>query len=314
MGEPSVQWHPVLAGVQYGVGTWAWGDRLVWGFGRGYQEEDLRKVFQFNLDAGINFFDTAEIYGQGRSESFLGKFLRETDKPVKIATKFMPYPWRLRRQALVRSLRNSLKRLGREQVELYQMHQPIPPVTIETWMEAMTEAYQAGLIQAVGVSNYNRDQTQRAYAALMRQGIQLASNQVEYHLLDRHIEKNGLMKLCQELGVAIIAYSPLAQGMLTGKYTPDNPPPGFRGSKYSRKFLTQIQPLIAAMRKIGAEHAGKTPAQVAINWTICKGTISIPGAKNLRQAEQNAEALGWSLTEEEVAQLDAISDRVLEQE
>jgi len=274
----------------------------------------LRKVFQFNLDTGINFFDTAEIYGQGRSESFLGKFLRETDKPVKIATKFMPYPWRLRRQALVRSLRNSLKRLGRDQVELYQMHQPIPPVTIETWMEAMTEAYQAGLIQAVGVSNYNRDQTQRAYAALMRQGIQLASNQVEYHLLDRRIEKNGLMKLCQELGVAIIAYSPLAQGMLTGKYTPDNPPPGFRGSKYSRKFLTQIQPLIAALRKIGAEHAGKTPAQVAINWTICKGTISIPGEKNLRQAEQNAEALGWSLTEEEVAQLDAISDRVLEQE
>ncbi len=311
MGEPSMQQHPVLAGVQYGVGTWAWGDRLVWGFGRGYQEEDLRKVFQFNLDAGINFFDTAEIYGQGRSESFLGKFIQETDKPVKIATKFMPFPWRLRRKSLMRSLRNSLKRLGRDHVELYQIHQPLPPVTVETWMEAMAEAYQAGLIQAVGVSNYDRNQTQRAYAALMREGIQLASNQVEYHLLDRRIEKNGLMKLCQELGVTIIAYSPLAQGALTGKYTPDNPPPGFRGSKYNRKFLTQTQPLIAALRKIGAEHAGKTPAQVAINWVICKGAIAIPGEKNLRQAEQDADALGWSLTPEEVAELDALSDKVL---
>ncbi len=312
MGEPSKQ-HPVLAGVQYGVGTWSWGDRLVWGFGRGYQEEDLRNVFQYNLDAGIDFFDTAEIYGQGRSESFLGKFIQETDKPVKIATKFMPFPWRFRRKALLRSLRNSLKRLGRDHVELYQMHMPLPPVTIETWMEEMAEAYQAGLIHAVGVSNYDRNQTQRAYAALMREGIQLASNQVEYHLLDRRVEKNGLMKLCQELGVAIIAYSPLAQGMLTGKYTPDNPPSGFRGSKYNRKFLAQIQPLVATLRKIGAEHAGKTPAQVAINWTICKGTITIPGMKNLRQAEQDAESLGWSLNEAEVAELDRVSDQVLEQ-
>ncbi len=313
MAEPSTQRHPVLADVQYGVGTWSWGDRLVWGFGRGYQEDDLRKVFQFNLDSGINFFDTAEVYGQGRSESFLGKFIQEADKPVKIATKFMPFPWKLRKRSLLRSLRNSLKRLGRDHVELYQIHMPLPPVTVETWMEAMAEAYQAGLVQAVGVSNYDRDHTQRAYAALMREGIQLASNQVEYHLLNRRIEKNGLMKLCNDLGVTIIAYSPLAQGVLTGKYTPENPPPGFRGNKYNRKFLAQVQPLIAALRKIGSEHAGKTPAQVAINWTICKGTLTIPGMKNLRQAEQDSEALGWSLTEDEVAQLDALSDRVQEQ-
>lgn len=311
MNKSSRQVHPILEGVQYGVGTWAWGDRLFWGYGHGYQVEDLRAVFQSSLAAGINFFDTAEVYGQGNSERLLGEFLQETDQPVKIATKFMPFPWRLNRRSLLRALRHSLKRLGRDSVELYQMHQPMPPVTIETWMGAMSEALQAGWIQAVGVSNYGLRQTERAYTALIQEGAQLASNQVEYHLLDRRIEKSGLLKLCQELGVAVIAYSPLAQGLLSGKYTPSNLPPGFRGGKYGRKFLAQIQPLVTALRKIGAEHAGKTPAQVALNWVMCKGTIVIPGAKNLRQAEENAEALGWELTEEEIAELDQMSDRVL---
>ena len=302
--------HSVLEGVEFGIGTWAWGDRLFWGFGQNYQEKDIREAFDYCIQAGLTFFDTAEIYGQGRSESFLGEFLKTTSQPVKIATKFAPYPWRLGRGALLKALRNSLKRLGLVKVDLYQMHFPIPFLKIETWMEAMAEAYQNGLVSAVGVSNYDRSQTQRAFDALTRLGVNLASNQLEYHLLNRTIEKNGLLAQCKDLGVAVIAYSPLAQGALTGKYTADNPPQGMRSGHYNRKYLAQIQPLIAQLKKIGAAHAGKTPAQISLNWVIRKGAIPIPGAKNIDQAEMNAGALGWALSDEEVQQLDEISDRV----
>ena len=302
--------HSVLEGVKFGVGTWAWGDRLFWGFGQNYHESDLQTVFHYCLQVGLNFFDTAESYGQGHSESFLGEFLKTTTQPVKIATKFAPYPWKFGKGALMKSLRNSLKRLGLNKVDLYQMHFPVPFLRIETWMEAMAEAYQSGLVAAVGVSNYDRSQTQRAFDALTRLGVNLTSNQVEYHLLDRNIEKNGLLAQCKDLGVAVIAYSPLAQGVLTGKYTAENPPQGMRSGRYNRKYLAQIQPLIVQLRKIGAAHAGKTPAQISLNWVMRKGAIPIPGAKNIEQAEMNAGALGWELSEDEVRQLDEFSDRV----
>lgn len=305
----------VLQGVDFGVGTWAWGDQLMWGYGRGYAVEDLRQAFDASLAAGIRLFDTAEVYGQGRSESILGEFLRGMEQPPPVApplvaTKFMPYPWRLRRAALIRALKGSLKRLGLERVDLYQMHTALPPVTVETWMAAMTEAAQAGLTRAVGVSNYDRSQTQRAYNALSREGLSLASNQVEYSLLNRKIETSGLLKLCQDLGVRVIAYSPLAMGVLTGKYTADNPPPGIRGGRYPKRLLERITPLLTLMKHIGSDHAGKTPAQVALNWIICKGALPIPGVKTLAQAEQNAGALGWRLTDDEVAALDEASARI----
>lgn len=300
----------LLNGLEIGIGTWAWGDRLVWGYGQGYSAEDVRQVFDASVEAGINLFDTAEVYGQGRSEQFLGEFVKTTDRRIIIATKFMPFPWRLTKSSLLRALRASLKRLGLPQVDLYQMHQPLPPINVETWMAAMTEAVQAGLVREVGVSNYDRSWTQRAYDALAREGIHLAANQVEYSLIDRRIEKNGLLKLCQDLGVRVIAYSPLGMGLLTGKYTTDNPPRGFRGTAKGR-LLAKMDPLMKLMKHIGSDHAGKTPAQVAINWTICKGTLPIPGAKTLTQAEQNAGAVGWRLTDDEVAALDEASDQMM---
>jgi aryl-alcohol dehydrogenase-like predicted oxidoreductase len=302
----------VLKELNFGVGTWAWGDKLWWGYGRGYSEEDLRQVFDSSLETGIRLFDTAEVYGQGRSEQFLGEFIRLSGQQVIIATKFMPFPWRLSRSRLIRALKGSLKRLGVDQVDLYQMHQPLPPVNVETWMAAMTEAVQIGLTREVGVSNYDLSWTQRASDALVREGLSLASNQVEYSLINRKIEKNGLLKLCQDLGVRVIAYSPLGMGMLSGKYTRENPPSGIRGRRYNRSLLERMTPLLTLMKRIGSDHAGKTPAQVAINWTICKGTLPIPGAKNLSQAEQNAGALGWELTSDEVAALDEASDRLRE--
>lgn len=301
--------HPVLEGIELGIGTWAWGDRFYWGYGRAYSDEDLRAAFEHCLEAGVRLFDTAESYGQGRSETLLGQFLHEAGSDAAVASKFMPYPWRLRRASLLKALRGSLKRLGREQVDLYQIHWPLPPLTIESWMEAMVEAYQNGMIRAVGVSNYNREQMQRAYDSLAHNGIPLASNQVEYSLINRKIEKNGLLQHCSDLGVTCIAYSPIGMGLLSGKYTPENPPKGLRGGKYNASFLASIQPLTHTLAKIGNEH-GKSAAQVAINWTICKGTLPIPGVKNTAQVDQNTGAAGWRLNADEVGLLDELSDHV----
>ncbi len=292
-----------------GVGTWAWGDRLFWGYGRGgYTDADLEAAYQVSREAGINFFDTAEIYGRGRSERLLGQFVRDAGDHVVVASKFFPYPWRWRRGSLPRALRGSLDRLGLDRVDLYQIHWPYPPVPIETWMAGLADAVEAGLARTVGVSNFDPDQTRRAHAALSKRGVSLVSNQVQYSLLHRQPERDGLLALCRDLDVTLIAYSPMAMGVLTGKYAPDNPPPGLRGRRYKRELLEQIQPLVAQLREIGRAHGGATPAQVALNWVICKGAVPIPGAKNARQAEENVGALGWHLADEEVAALDAASN------
>jgi aryl-alcohol dehydrogenase-like predicted oxidoreductase len=307
MNEQIDHVRDVFEGVKLGTGAWAWGDSLFWGYGRDYSEIDVYEAFQASLEAGITFFDTAEAYGMGRSERLLGRFIKRAGQDVTVATKFMPFPWRLQPASLINALRKSLKRLDMEQVDLYQIHWPFPPVAVETWMGALADAVLAGLVRAVGVSNYGPGKTQRAYDALAGRGISLASNQVEYSLLNRKIERSGLLDLCRRLNVRVIAYSPLGQGLLTGKYTPENPPAGIRGLR-SRRQLKRVQPLIALMHEIGQGHGDKTPAQVALNWTIRKGALPIPGAKNADQLRQNAGAVGWALTPDEVAALDAASD------
>jgi aryl-alcohol dehydrogenase-like predicted oxidoreductase len=292
-----------------GVGTWSWGDRLFWQYGQGYDESDVQQAFQASLTAGLNLFDTAEIYGSHRSEELLGQYVRAAKQPVIVATKFMPFPWRLGQGSLLKALRASLDRLGLISVDLYQVHQPIPPVQPETWMVAMADAVEAGLVRAVGVSNYSAQWMRRSYAALQHRGLPLASNQVEYSLLQRAPERNGVFEACRTMGVTLIAYSPLAMGILTGKYTPEHLPGGWRARKYNAGYLARVQPLIALLEQIGAPH-DKRPAQVALNWVICKGAIPIPGAKNARQAEQNAGALGWRLDAGEVKALDEMSEKV----
>lgn len=300
----------LFSGIPLGIGTWAWGDRLYWGFGHGYEKDDLRAIFHFALDAGVSFFETSEIYGQGKAEAYLGEFLQEVNWKGILASKFVSIPWRLRKQALSRALKNSLIRLEQENIDLYQIHGTLSPVTIETWMDEMVEAVQEGSIKYIGVSDFNRDQLQRAYDHLVKEGITLASCQKEYSLLNRSVEVTGLLALCKQLEISFIACSPLSMGNLTGKYTPLNPPTGFRGRKYSQKYLQTIQPLIKLMQNIGQNHEGKTPAQVAINWLICKGAIPIPGAKTLKQAEENIGSVGWYLNDEEIVALDEMSERV----
>jgi aryl-alcohol dehydrogenase-like predicted oxidoreductase len=297
-----------------GLGIWQWGDSMMWEYGKGYGDADLKQIYEATLAAGINFVDTAEMYGRGRSERIVGQFMRElnTRDQVVLATKFAPLPWRLTPGRLLHALRESLNRLGLSQVDLYQIHFPYSPVSIEMWMEALADAVDAGLTRAVGVSNFSSSQTIRAHAALARRGVPLASNQVEYSLLVRTPETSGLVKVCRDLGVTIIAYSPIAKGVLTGKYTPANVPPGMRHRiyKYDRDYLARIQPLIGVLKEMGQAHGGKTPAQVSLNWLMCKGAVPIPGAKTLRQAQENFGALGWRLTDEEVARLDEVSENV----
>jgi aryl-alcohol dehydrogenase-like predicted oxidoreductase len=297
-----------LHDIEIGLGAWAWGDRLVWNYGKGYTDADIEQGLMVSLENGVNFVDTAEVYGSGRSERLLGQFIKKSKVPVLVATKFFPMPWRWRKASVTRALRHSLERLQLERVDLYQIHWPSPIMPVETHVEGLASAHRLGLTRAVGVSNYDKNQMQRAYTALARHDIPLASNQVEYHLLNRTVEKDGLLARCQELGVRLIAYSPLAMGLLTGKYSPENPPPGWRGGKYAG-VLKEIQPLIKLMLEIGQDHNSKTAAQVALNWCIYKGTLPIPGAKNVRQAETNAGAAGWRLTVEQVKALDEASDK-----
>jgi len=299
-----------LFDIELGLGAWAWGDKVVWHYGRTHTDEDIKNAFDISIESGVTFLDTAEVYGQGRSETLIGEFLKNLDKPVLVATKFMPFPWRIRKSSLIKALRRSLTRMGLPSVDLYQIHWPFPPFPVEHWAEALAEAKQLGLTKTVGVSNYSKNQMQRAYTVLAKHGIPLASNQVEYSLLDRRIEKNGVLQRSQELGVRVIAYSPLAKGMLTGKYTPENPPPGIRGRQYA-KILKDIQPLLKLMTEIGQDLGGKTHAQIALNWLICKGTMPIPGAKNARQAEMNAGAVGWRLSADQISCLEKASEKFM---
>jgi len=300
-----------LHAVEMGLGAWQWGDRLIWQFGQNYSDKEVQDAFKLSVDEGIRFVDTAEVYGNGMSERLLGRFTKETDQPILIATKFFPYPWRLMSSSVVKALRYSLERLDVESVDLHQIHWPTPLLSVDRMMDGMIECAKSGMTRTIGVSNFNSTQMVTAYSALARQNIPLASNQVHYSLLNRKVEKNGLLARCKELGIRLISYSPLEQGLLTGKYNASNRPPSTRARIYAG-ILPKIDPLIKLMTTIGQDHGGKSNAQVALNWTICKGTLPIPGAKNVRQAQENAGALGWKLTEEEVDRLDKASDQIFD--
>jgi aryl-alcohol dehydrogenase-like predicted oxidoreductase len=293
-----------------GIGAWSWGDRMLWGYGKGYDESDVRAAFDACLGAGINFFDTAEVYGLGQSEKMIGRFLETEKRPVQIATKYFPFPYRLTKESLHRALRGSLRRLGVGSVDLYQIHQPFSLVPDSALMEAMAKAAREGRIRAVGVSNYSAEKTRRTAWELEKFGLPLASNQVSFSLLNKKPETTGLLSLCRELGVSVIAYSPLAMGMLSGRYTPSSPPRDFRSGRYPMELLGRLQSLLGLMREIGQAHGGRTPVQVALNWVMAKGAIPIPGVKNVRQAEDVLSALGWQLSTGEMAALDSASDRV----
>ncbi len=284
-----------------GVGTWQWGSES-WGYGREYGKEDLREAFENALELGMNFFDTAEIYGGGWSERLLGEFMRDRREEVVVATKL--WPSRMTRGMMWKALNRSLERLGTNYVDLYQLHWPNPLIPVSKYMRVMEEMWMEGKVRAIGVSNLGLRQLEEARTALSYTDI--ASNQVKFNMLERDVERE-LLPYCQKEGITLIAYSPLAQGLLTGKYSPGKRPKDMvrRINKlFTTEYLRNVRPLLMVLGEI-AERRGRTIAQVALNWLISKPWVSaIPGAKHGRHVREAAGAMGWRLDEEELRKID----------
>jgi len=306
LGRTALRASAVGAGTNTWGGRWnaAVGGRWNAAVGGREADPDKRSTFDSLLDCGVTLLDTAEIYTAGASEQIIGRCIRESGRKPLVLTKFFPFPWRLRRGAVKAALRRSLDRLQLPRVDVYLLHFPWPPVPLETWVGALADAAEAGLTRTVGISNCGPEQTRRAHAALASRGIPLACNEVEFSLLNRRAERSGLLGVCRQLGVTVIAYRPLALGTLSGKYDSRHPPGGYRGMVYGRGYLAGIAPVLSALRRI-AEERRKTVPQVALNWILCKGALPIPGAKTPEQARENAGAMGWRLEPAEIERLES---------
>jgi len=296
-----------------GCGTWAWGNRLLWGYDQS-MDDQLQAVFNLCASTGVTLFDTGDSYGtgrlNGRSEQLLGRFSREylgaNRDNICIATKLAAYPWRLTRQSMVSACKASAGRLGKN-VDLVQMHWSTAnyaPWQESPLLDGLADLYEQGLVKGIGLSNFGPKRLKLAHQKFAVRGIPIATLQVQYSLLSTYpVTELGLKDLCDELGIKLIAYSPLVLGLLTGKYSEKGPfPKGIRGLLF-RQILPKIRPLLSSLREI-AESRNKTMSQVALNWCVCKGTIPIPGAKTLQQAQENIGALGWQLDTGEIAELD----------
>jgi len=309
LGKTGIQISPVGVGVMQFAG------------GKGFfrfmfadvPQADKDEIVHIALDNGVNWFDTAEIYGMGRSERTFRQALENNgvqDENIRIATKWWPTPRFA--GSIGRTVRNRQRNLKGYTIDLFQVHWPSSLSPIEDQMNAMADLVDAGKIRAVGVSNFNAEQTRRAHAALAKRSIPLASNQVYYSLLGRGIERNGVLDTAKELGVTIIAYSPLAGGLLSGRYHKD--PQALKDLRVARRgrFAGRIEatrPLIEALDEIAANY-GVTVSQVALNWLVNfhgETVVAIPGASKPYQAEETAGVLDFSLTEQEMARIDELT-------
>ena len=305
-----------------GLGAWAWGDSVFWGYNP-KNDDELREVFDYAVSNDLAFFDTAELYGVGRSETLLGKFRQNSanGEKVQVATKFAALPFRTKPENVVKACSASLGRLNPDvqnindmkPIDLYQIHFPNAWANEEYW-DGLAQCYEKGIVKAVGVSNYGVDSLRAVHAKLAERGIPLATNQIQLSLLYTYPIENGLLDACNELGVKVLSYSPLALGFLTGKYDQDTRPTGPRANIAKTLFDGEagdsFSELLLVMKEIAAKHDDASLSQVALNWTRSKGTIPIPGARNLRQAKQNIGALKWELSAEEVRLLDVASSKV----
>ncbi len=277
--------------------------------------DTMNNIVQAALDGGINWFDTAEIYGKGYSERALANALKaagQADDDVVIATKWFP----LFRTAhnIPRTISKRQQNLAGYTIDLYQIHQPYSLSSIEAEMNAMADLVEAGKIRSVGVSNFSAGQMRRAHAALAKRGLPLASNQVQYSLVSRSIESNGILDTARELGVTIIAYSPLGSGILTGRF--HNDPDALRNTPLGRRVLLRrrlekSRPLIAVLEEVAAAH-DVAPSQVALNWLVNfhgDVVVAIPGASRVHHAQQNAAAMNFALSERETERIDELSRR-----
>jgi len=309
LGQTEIHLSPI------GLGAWQFANFRINAISPWQRVEttEIDGIITAALERGVNWFDTAELYGFGRSERALAEGLQRAGKKnddVHIATKWSPILRTAR--SITATINHRLRALEPYTIDLHQVHFPGAVASVEQQMDAMASLVQQGKIRAVGVSNFSLNAMRRAHERLTEHGLVLSSNQVRYHLLDRHIEQNGVLELARELGITIIAYSPLAMGLLTGKFH-DNPellasrPPGRRRSL--QRKLESSRPLIEHMRGIAEKHNASI-AQVALNWVIQtpgNHVVAIPGATRIRHAEDSAGAMSFRLTEEEWQELDTAS-------
>lgn len=312
LGKSEIKITPI------GLGCWQFSKRnnLVGKFWPVLEDDLIQNVVKLSLEGGINWFDTAEIYGKGASEKALARSLQKLGKKpgeVIIATKW----WPMFRTAsnIVKTIDDRLNALNPYPIDLYQVHKPFGLSSEQKEMEAMAELVKAKKIRYVGVSNFSAQKMRNAWETLQKAGINLVSNQVRYSLLDRKIETNGILDTAKELGITIIAYSPLAQGLVTGKFH-DNPDMlkniGFR--KYSASFkpqgLEKSKPVVELVKTL-AQKYNITTSQVALNWLIHyhgETVVAIPGATKESHAQENTGAMKFKLSEEDMQLLDGMSE------
>jgi len=268
-----------------GVGTNRWNVS-------GPGQARLRDTLAAALDTGMGFFDTAEVYSAGRSEMALGEAARQDGRPVLIASKFAPLPYRVTVAQFSSALDKTLERLGRDSLDLYYLHFPYSPLGVGAWMRAMASAVRAGKVRAVGISNCTVAQMRKAADVLARYDIPLAANQVQYSLLHRQPETNGVLDACRRMDVALVAYRPIGGGVLSSGSSTG---PG-------RAALADT------LREVAAAQ-GATVAQVALAWLLKRDdhVIPIPGATRPEHVRENSAALTLELSEEESAAIDRVS-------
>jgi len=288
-----------------GLGTWQFGAKE-WGYGEAYSGRAARDIVRRAVDLGVTLFDTAEMYGFGRSERILGEALGDRRESVFVATKLLPVlPLApvVEQRAVA-----SASRLGTRRIDLYQVHWPNPLVADGTIMRGMSALQRVGLVGEVGVSNYPLARWRAAEKAL---GGRVLSNQVRYSLADRGPEKD-LLPFAAEAGRIVIAYSPLAQGLLSGRYDRANRPANrVRAGNplFLPENLDRARELIGALREVADAH-GAAPAQIALAWAIRHPAVTaIPGASSVEQLESNVAAAEIELSDSEYAALSAASER-----
>lgn len=314
LGTTDIEISPI------GLGCWQFsgGTGLAGFYWKAIDQDVVNRIVAAAIEGGMNWFDTAEAYGKGRSEAALSTALQAAGvgQAAIIATKWFPI---LRFAGNIRkTFPDRLRHLAPYPVTLHQIHNPGSFSSIDRQIDEMAALAGSGSIRAVGVSNFNATRMREAHEALERRGLRLASNQMRYSLLDRRIETNGVLEAAQELGVTIIAYSPLEQGILTGKFHESEE--ARAGLSGPRKYLSQFKssglerttPLIDALRRVAERHDA-TPAQVALAWVTQRhGTsvVAIPGASSVKQAESNARAMSLRLAAEELDDLADTASRV----
>jgi len=314
LGKTGIQISPI------GLGCWQFSNGLpvirdYWG---GMDDNKAAEIVDVSIKGGINWFDTAEIYGLGTSEQVLSRSLKKLNQnpgEVVIATKW--FPAMRFAGSITRTIDIRLRNLGGYPIDLHQIHMPFSFSGLKAQMHAMAKLVKAGKIRSVGVSNFSADQMRKSHQVLQAQGLVLASNQVPYSLMNRAIERNGVLDTARELGITIIAYSPLEQGLLSGRFHRDPAAVRsislYRRMKYNGRLsdegLRQSQPLIDRLATLGEKYSVQ-PAQAALNWVITyhgDSVVAIPGATKPHHAAQNAAAMTFELTPDEGRELDELS-------